>query len=127
MVENEKKMPFFQKKVGQLQVAVWENTNAKGGKWFSTNLVRNYFDEASKSWKKTTSLRTSDLDSAVVLLKEAHNKIKEVEKSASSPSSTLEIKFRTSVVDLTEKIRETIEDTLGVEILEINEISSPSS
>ena len=57
-------------KVGGVEVAVWENTNKEGKPFYTTTLDRSY--KTGEEWKKTASLRNTDLPKAILALQEAY-------------------------------------------------------
>jgi hypothetical protein len=61
--------PVKKIKAGGIDVAVWEN-DGKNGKYYTTTLERSYKD--GEEWKKTNSLRTSDLPKAILALQKAY-------------------------------------------------------
>ena len=63
--------PIKSVKVGAVEVAVWENASKEGRKFFTTTIERNY--KAGEDWKKTSSLRDSDLPKAILALQEAYH------------------------------------------------------
>ena len=63
--------PVKKVKIGGIEVAVWENKSEKGNKFYNTTLERSY--KVGEEWKKTTSLRDSDLPRAILALQEAYH------------------------------------------------------
>jgi len=63
------KGPVKKVRIGGIEVAVWENSSKEGKKFFTTTLDRSY--KAGTEWKKTNSLRVSDLPKAILALQEA--------------------------------------------------------
>ena len=61
--------PVKKVKVGAIEIAVWENTSKEGNKFFTTTMERNYKD--GDEWKKTGSLRDSDIPKAILALQKA--------------------------------------------------------
>ncbi|MBT4871005.1 MAG: hypothetical protein HON47_05510 [Candidatus Diapherotrites archaeon] len=61
--------PVKKVKVGGIEAAVWENTSKEGNKYFTTSMERNYKD--GEEWKKTNSLRSTDLPKAILALQKA--------------------------------------------------------
>ncbi len=61
--------PVKKIKIGGVEIAVWENTSEKGNKFYSTTMERNY--KVGDEWKKTNSLRESDLPKAAIGLQKA--------------------------------------------------------
>ncbi|MBT4191911.1 MAG: hypothetical protein HOE11_01250 [Candidatus Diapherotrites archaeon] len=61
--------PVKKIKIGAIEVAVWENTSSEGKKFFNTTMERSYKD--GEEWKKTNSLRDSDLPKAILALQKA--------------------------------------------------------
>ncbi len=61
--------PVKKIKVGAVEIAVWENQSEKGNKFYSTTIERNY--KNGEEWKKTNSLRESDLPKAALGLQKA--------------------------------------------------------
>ena len=61
--------PVKSVKVGAVEVAVWENSSKEGRKFYTTTIDRNY--KVGEEWKKTGSLRDSDLPKAILALQEA--------------------------------------------------------
>ena len=70
--------PIKKVNVGGIDVAIWEN-ESKNGKYYTTTMERSYKD--GEEWKKTGSLRTSDLPKAILALQKAYEfeAIKEAE------------------------------------------------
>jgi hypothetical protein len=62
--------PVKKIKVGAIEVAVWENQSKEGNKFYNTTMERSYKD--GEEWKKTNSLRDSDLPKAVLALQKAY-------------------------------------------------------
>lgn len=71
--------PIKKISVGGIEAAIWENASKEGNKYFTTTMERNYKD--GEEWKKTNSLRTSDLPKAILTLQKAYEfqALKEVE------------------------------------------------
>ena len=62
--------PVKKVSVGGIEAAVWENSSKEGNKYFTTSMERNYKD--GDEWKKTGSLRTTDLPKAILALQKAY-------------------------------------------------------
>ena len=62
--------PVKKIKIGAIEVAVWENTSNEGKKFFNTTMERSYKD--GEEWKKTNSLRDSDIPKTVLALQKAY-------------------------------------------------------
>ena len=62
--------PIKKVSVGGIEAAVWENSSKDGKKYFTTSMERNYKD--GEEWKKTGSLRTTDLPKAILALQKAY-------------------------------------------------------
>jgi hypothetical protein len=62
--------PVKKIKVGAIEIAVWENQSESGNKFYTTSMERNYKD--GEEWKKTNTLRESDLPKAVLGLNKAY-------------------------------------------------------
>ena len=62
--------PVKKVSVGGIEAAVWENSSKEGKKYFTTSMERNYKD--GEEWKKTGSLRTTDLPKAILVLQKAY-------------------------------------------------------
>ena len=66
----EKQKPGFEKRLGNIRVAVWQNLatpkeSAEGKTWFNVSLTRRYFDKTSEEWKDAHTF-TGLADLAVV-------------------------------------------------------------
>lgn len=61
--------PIKKIKVGPIEIAIWENQSEKGNKFYTTTMERNY--KVGEEWKKTSSLRDSDLPKAALGLQKA--------------------------------------------------------
>ncbi|VVB76221.1 Uncharacterised protein [uncultured archaeon] len=70
-VEKEGKGPVKKVKIGGIEAAVWENSSKEGKKFFTTTMERSY--KVGEEWKKTSSLRDSDLPKAILALQEAYH------------------------------------------------------
>ena len=65
------KGPVKKVKIGGIEAAVWQNESKEGKKFFTTTLDRSY--KVGEEWKKTNSLRDSDLPKAILALQEAYH------------------------------------------------------
>ncbi len=65
------KGPVKKVKIGGIEAAIWENSSKDGKKFFTTTMERNY--KVGEEWKKTNSLRDSDLPKAILALQEAYH------------------------------------------------------
>lgn len=79
IVHGTKPGPVWQKRIGGLQVAVWENeflneTNGEVNQYFSISFERRYKDKQGQ-WASTHSLRVSDLPKVQLLLSEAYKEL----------------------------------------------------
>ncbi len=70
-VEKESRGPVKKVKIGGVEAAVWENSSKEGKKFFTTTMERSY--KVGEEWKKTSSLRDSDLPKAILALQEAYH------------------------------------------------------
>ncbi|MEM9479269.1 MAG: hypothetical protein AAGA58_06350 [Verrucomicrobiota bacterium] len=59
MTEPNKPIHVF--RAGQVKASVWLNRTEGGDPYFSTSVVRSYFDEGDKKWKDTVSFGRDDL------------------------------------------------------------------
>lgn len=74
MVSNNSK-PVFKVKVGNVEVAVWEHTNAQNKSYNSISFEKNYLDE-KEEWQKTKSLLPNDIFNLQLGLQKAYEFIK---------------------------------------------------
>ena len=65
------KGPVKKVKIGGIEVAVWQNESKDKKVFFTTTLERSY--KVGEDWKKTNSLRDSDLPKAILALQEAYH------------------------------------------------------
>ena len=59
MSEQNKPVEVF--RAGGVKASIWLNTTDGGKKFFSTSIVRSYYDEGAKQWKDTVSFGRDDL------------------------------------------------------------------
>lgn len=64
-------LPVKKFRAGAVQVAVWENQGKEGSSFYTVSLDRSYKDK-NDEWKKSNSLKTSDLPKAVLALQKAY-------------------------------------------------------
>jgi hypothetical protein len=67
--ENMKKQPLLTNNKHSVQLAVFEQTNDKGGRWYSTTIKRPYMD-ANGQWKHG-GLNREQLEAVIELAQEA--------------------------------------------------------
>ncbi|MFH1390850.1 MAG: hypothetical protein ABIH20_00890, partial [Candidatus Diapherotrites archaeon] len=70
---NEKKAPTTKFRVGNVNVAVWENENKKGNAFKSVSLEKVY--KVGEEWKSTTSLNINEIPKAILALQKAYEHI----------------------------------------------------
>ena len=73
-MENKKNLPKKTIRVGAIAATIWKNeitNNNEKTFYFSVSLNRNYKDKDG-NWKNTTSLRSSDLPKAMLVLNKAY-------------------------------------------------------
>jgi len=63
--------PVHTIQVGTVTVTVWENKFSDGGTAYSFSLSKSYYDNKSKEWKRTNSLKANELKFAELALAKA--------------------------------------------------------
>lgn len=74
-MEQSKNTPERKFRAGAISATVWNNQAQKDGKeveYSTVSFERGYKDKKSGEWKKTASLRVSDIPKAVVVLNKAY-------------------------------------------------------
>lgn len=70
MENEEKKLPEKKFRAGAISITIWRNETAKGS-YCTAQLDRSYKDK-NNEWKRTASMRLSDLPKAALLLDKAY-------------------------------------------------------
>ena len=47
--------PVFEKRLGHIRVAIWENTTEEGRRWHTVAITRRYRHESDKTWRNATT------------------------------------------------------------------------
>ena len=88
----EKNRPCFEKRVGNIRVAVWENTNDSNGsprKWHNVSIMRRYKD--GNDWKEVPTLNgLGDLAQASLAVQLAEDWIAQRKESQPAPDEVTE-------------------------------------
>jgi hypothetical protein len=88
----EKNRPCFEKRVGNIRVAVWENTNDSNGtpkRWHNVSIMRRYKD--GNDWKEVPTLNgLGDLAQAALAVQLAEEWIAQRTESQPAPDEVTE-------------------------------------
>lgn len=81
----EKQRPCYDRRIGNIRVAIWENSSDNNGtlkKWHNVSLTRRYMD-GEKNWKDAPTLNgLGDLTQAMLALQLAIDWIKQRQESS---------------------------------------------
>jgi hypothetical protein len=63
--------PIKKIKIGQVDVAIWENEGKEGGRYLSATIKKRYYDKKEDSWKESSSFNLMDLSAVNLASKRA--------------------------------------------------------